>query len=398
MPSLRVPSERTSRHETMETLESRDEAPVCEKSPAATLQSARQIVIAYGWNATAYQILNPGIRHWFSSNLPSVIGYTQRGRVLLVAGSPICDTASLPAVCNEFERFARSQGCRVCYVCAEERLRSLFAGSPNHATVALGSQPVWNPGAWSSVLRNRASLRAQLHRARNKGVTVESVGVQDAANDPELRRVLQEWLNGRHLPPLRFLVEPNVLDGVLTDRIILLARRGGVPVAFLVASPARARNGYLVELLARSPAAPNGTSELLIDAAMRRFAEDSCEYATLGLVALAHAADDEIGRNPSWLRALMYFARAHANRFYNFRGLEHFRVKMVPERWEPVFAIANQPHFSPCTLYAMGAAFSGIPPWLAIVLGIAKAAREEVRAILPGGPGRGLTTPRTLRG
>ena len=381
----------------METLEDRNEVSVYEKSPAATLESAREIVIAHGWNATSYQILNPGIRHWFSSNLPSVIGYTQRGRVLLVAGSPICDTDSLLKVCDEFEVFARGQGCRVCYVCAEERLRSLFAGSPNHATIALGSQPVWHPGAWPSVLRNRASLRAQLHRARNKGVTVESVEIQDAANNPELRRVLREWLDGRHLPPLHFLVEPNVLDGVLADRIILLARRDSVPVAFLVASPTRARNGYLVELLARSPAAPNGTSELLIDAAMRRFAEDSCEYATLGLVALAHAADGEIGRNPSWLRALIYFARAHANRFYNFRGLEHFRVKMVPERWEPVFAIANEPQFSPFTLYAMGAAFSGIAPWAAIALGIAKAAREEVRAVFRGQRGR-LTTPRIPRG
>jgi phosphatidylglycerol lysyltransferase len=220
-----------------------------------------------------------------------------------------------------------------------------------------------------------------LYRARNKGVVVETVGIEGAATNPELRQVLQQWLHGRRLPPLHFLTEPNMLDGVLTDRVILLARRRGAPVAFLVASPARARKGYLVELLARSSAAPNGTSELLIDEAMRRFADEGCEYVTLGLVALAHAADEEISRNPGWMRMMMYFARAHANRFYNFRGLERFRVKMAPERWETVYAISNEPQFSLRSFYAMGGAFSGIPPWAAIAIGVGKAVGAEFQAM-----------------
>jgi hypothetical protein len=32
------------------------------------------------------------------------------------------------------------------------------------------------------------------------------------------------------------------------------------------------------------------------------------------------------------------------------------------------------------TLYNVGAAFSGIPPWLAIAIGIGKAVRREFRA------------------
>jgi phosphatidylglycerol lysyltransferase len=348
---------------------------------ADQLGRAREIVIAHGWNSTSYQILNPGIEHWFSPDNEAVAGYVRRGNVLLAAGGPICDSAALATVCSQFEAFAERQRRRICYVCAEERLRALFAQSSSHAAVALGAQPVWNPRTWPAIVQNRASLRAQLSRARNKGVVVEAVGTERAATNPELRLVLRQWLEGRHLPPLHFLTEPNVLDGALTDRVILLARRRGVPVAFLVASPARARKGYMVELLARSAAAPNGSSELLIDEAMRRFADEGCEYVTLGLVALAHAADEEIRGNPSWMRMMMYFARAHANRFYNFRGLERFRVKMAPDRWEAIYAISNEAQFSVRTLYAMGGAFSGIPPWAAIAIGAAKAIGAELRAI-----------------
>lgn len=358
-----------------------------ETSRAAQLELARQIVIAHGWNTTSYQILNPGMELWFSSSHHAVAGYTRRGKVLLAAGGPVCDPGALASVCDQFEAFAAQQGWRVCYVCAEQRLQAHFARphhAANHATIALGAQPVWNPRTWPEIVRGRASLRAQLHRARNKGVVVEAVGIKDAiegaAAHPELRQILKGWIQGRNLPPMHFLTEPNVLDGVLTDRILLIARRRDTPVAFLVASPARARNGYLVELIARSPAAPNGSSELLINAAMRRFADEGCEYATLGLVALAHAADEEIRCNPPWMRLMMYFARAHANRFYNFRGLERFRVKMAPERWETVYAISNEPRFSLRSLYAMGGAFSGIPPWAAIAIGIAKAVGAEFRA------------------
>jgi phosphatidylglycerol lysyltransferase len=74
-------------------------------------------------------------------------------------------------------------------------------------------------------------------------------------------------------------------------------------------------------------------------------------------------------------------ARAHANRFYNFRGLERFRTKMHPAGWERLYAISNEKQFSPQALYAMGGAFSGISPVLAIALAVMKGAREELRTL-----------------
>lgn len=339
--------------------------------------SARALVMAHGWNATAYQILNPGIDLWFEPSAPAVTGYIRRGHVMLAAGAPVCAEASLPAVTRAFEDFAAAHRCRVCYVCAAERLRGLLANSRRHAAIVIGAQPVWNPARWPSVLAAHRSLRAQLNRARNKGVRIEPLAPERGCEDPELAAVLARWLDSRVLPPLHFLVEPHTLAGEVADRTVLVARRDGAAVAFLVASPAPARNGYLIEQVARDPRAPNGTSELLIDAAMRRFAAEGRTYVTLGLVALStHAALD---MNPLWLRLIMRFARAHANRFYNFRGLERFRAKMAPDFWEPIYSISNETRFSMRTLYAMGEAFSGISPWLAISLALARAVAIEVR-------------------
>jgi phosphatidylglycerol lysyltransferase len=336
---------------------------------APPLALVRELVLTHGWNSTSYQILNPGIEHWFASGHRAVVGYTRRGRVLLAAGAPVCAPEAERNVCAEFEAFAGRQGNRVCYVCAGERMRSVLAGSPAHSTIALGAQPVWDPRDWRGFLEGHASVRRQVNRSRNKAVEVEAV-------DPCQDAVLREWMDGRPLPPLRFLAAPDILRTGARDRVLLVARRHGAAVAFLAASPIAARNGYLIELLARSRTAPNGTSELLIDSAMRRFALESRGYLTLGLVALASAADREIRANPLWLCGIMRFARARANRLYHFRGLEHFRTKLAPRAWEPVYAISNEKRFSARTLYAMGAAFSGMPPWLAIGIGTARAARS----------------------
>src|SRR6185312_14811308 len=232
------------------------------------------------------------------------------------------------------------------------------------------------PALWPAIVGSRRSLRAQLHRSRNKGVRIEQRDTEGAGSEPEIRRVLQEWLASRHLPPMHFMVEPDVLSGVAGDRLLFTAMCAGRLVAFLVASPEAARNGYLIEELARSPHAPNGASELLIDSAMAHLAAEGCTFVTMGLVALASGT---AGGNPLWVRGLMNMARAHANRFYNFRGLEHFRAKMQPESWEPVYLISNEKRFSPQALYAVGGAFSQISPMRAIAIALLKGAREEVR-------------------
>jgi phosphatidylglycerol lysyltransferase len=256
-------------------------------------------------------------------------------------------------------------------------MREVTVKSRAHSTIVIGAQPVWNPQRWAQVVESRHSLRAQLARARNKGVTIEAIPCAQARRHPELERVLAEWLAARGLPPMHFLVEPRTLDGVVADRVLMAARRRGSAVAFLVASPVAARNGYLIEQIARSPHAPNGASELLIDAAMRRFAADGHEYATLGLVALTGHATGAKAINPWWLRMMMAFARAHASRFYNFRGLERFRTKMAPAGWETIYAISNERRFSLRTLYAMGAAFSGTSPWRAVGRGMIRAIGQE---------------------
>ena len=73
---------------------------------------ARRLVLRYGWNAMAYQILNPGFSHWFSSAGDAVVGYVVRRGYRIVGGAPIAAPDRLAEVALEFESDAKRAGSR----------------------------------------------------------------------------------------------------------------------------------------------------------------------------------------------------------------------------------------------------------------------------------------------
>jgi phosphatidylglycerol lysyltransferase len=344
-------------------------------------ERARALVLAHGWNATVYQTLNRGIEHWYADAGDAFVGYVARAGVWVVAGAPVCAESRLAQVVSEFERDAARAGCRVCYFAAGERLERLrrsMSASPS-AEVVLGAQPVWRPAILARIIKHRATLRAQINRARNKGLVVrERDAALDPANRAPLERMLEEWLSTRGLPPLHFLVEPYTLDR-LGDRRLFVAERAGAPVGFLVASPVPRRNGWLIEQCVRGVAAPNGTTESLIAYAADVTAAERSDYLTLGLSPLSRRARAPSRTTALWLRLTLAWVRAHGGRFYNFDGLDAFKAKFRPEQWESIFALSNEPSLSPRTLYAVAAAFcAGRPEWT-IARAVAHAVKEEAR-------------------
>ena len=342
---------------------------------------ARRLALQYGWNAMAYQVVNDGIAHWFSTDGDAVVGYVRAHGRCIVAGAPICAADRLHIVLAEWEAFVRSQHCRACYFGAAGRVFEALHRQPGYSTVVLGAQPIWNPAYWSEIPARTPSLRSQMSRARNKGVTVSEWSAARASDDPRLRECLQRWLRTRKLPTLHFLVEPQTLHD-LEGRRVFVAECGERVVGFINASPVPARHGWLVEQFVRNDRAPNGTIEALLDCMMSAVAADGASWVTMGLVPLRQHSDDEtVHENPTWLRTLLSFVRLHGRRFYNFDGLERFKTKFRPHAWEPIYAISAERSFSPRTLYAIAAAFTVQSPITAVARGLVRAVATDFRRL-----------------
>lgn len=335
---------------------------------------ARVLVARYGWNTVACQIVNPGLRYWFTPDQMAVVGFVEAGRAWVAAGEPVGPPGQVVAAAEAFAAAAARRGRRVLYFGAQAPLAERLQARLPLARLAIGAQPVWNPGDWPALVSRVASLRAQIGRARNKGVTVVPLPAEGAARRPEVRRCLAEWLATRGLPPMSFLVTPDVL-ATPTGRRVFVARRDGVVVAYLVATPVPARQGWLVEQIVRGHNAPNGTSELLIDAAMRALATEGAHWVTLGLAPLARVTGAHAPEPSAAVRLLLESLRVWGGRFYNFAGLESFRARLHPQDWEPVYLLSHERRTSLVTLYAVAGAFGGAPPPLFVGRALLRALR-----------------------
>ena len=341
----------------------------------AEFRRTRECVLRFGWNTTCYQIVNPGIRHWHIDD--AVVGYVENHGVKVVAGAPVCPEGDLPHVLEAFEN-----GHEVVYVGAEERVYQEALETQRYSISVMGAQPVWSPSSWIRSVDGDASLRAQLNRAKNKDVRVSEWSAEQATRNPDLQRVLVDWLSTRGLPPMHFLVEPDTL-GFLHDRRVFVAERKGEVVGFTTLSPIPTRRGWLTEQFVRAKQAPNGTVELLVDSAIRAVDIDGAQMVTMGIVPLSRKAPTN-PRDPWWLRFTMGWVRAHGRRFYNFDGLEWFKDKFHPDSWDPIYVISTRRPFPFKHLYALTESFTRIPPWLAILKGAVGAVKQEAAWALSG--------------
>lgn len=281
----------------------------------------------HGWNTTSFQVLEPGYRYWFGDD--ACVAYFDTGRSWVAAGAPITARDRLAEVATQFIAAARAARRRAIFFGVE----APFVGSAGLPAFKIAEQPTWDPRAWEGIVRGSRSLREQLRRARAKRVRVRLVDPAElAAGSPlraEVDALVARWLASRPMAPMGFLVDIEPYRFAELRRY-LAAELDGRLVGFLAAVPIFGRSGWLVEDLLRSPEAPNGTTELLIDAAMRTFAAEGAAFATLGMVPLAGV--------DGWLRWIRERTRA----LYDFGGLDAFRRKLAPTAREPIW-LAHPP-------------------------------------------------------
>lgn len=302
---------------------------------------ALAILQRHGYATVSFQLLASELSYWFDGD-DAFVGYVDTGGAWVAGGPPIAARERLPEVASRFTDAAADAGRRACFFACEQRFVDAMGAA---RALRIGEQPVWSPASWSEAASRTPSLRYQLRRARAKGVTVRKLAESDRAAIAALGHA---WLDRKRMAPMGFLValEPTAYEA---ERVVLVAEQAGTIVGFLSAVPVYARRRLFVEHLVRGPTAPNGTTELLVDAAMTEAAARRDDGVTLGLAPLA-------GDVPGPLR----LARAVSRPFYDFRGLRAFKAKLRPTAWEPVYLVSPRSR------------------WLALYDGLAAFARGDL--------------------
>lgn len=306
-------------------------------SPPPDPERARvlEILRAHGSASTSFQVLERGISYWFDGD-DAVVGYVAAGRWRVVAGPPVCPPERMTAVVRDFV----ADGGPVAFFAVDADF--VAAVDVPHDTLQIAEQPDWDPAGYHTDSPDRRSLRAQVSRARNKGVEVRRVDADELAHAPgplraEIERVLDRWLESRRMSVMRFMVdlEPFTFP---EERRYYVAERGADPVGFLAAVPVFARDGWFFEDVIRVPDAPNGTAELMIHTALCDARDRGDTYVTFGMAPLAGVKVGP-GRH-RWVRAVLHFCYTHLGRLYPFDGVRSFKARFRPDTWSPQYLVA----------------------------------------------------------
>jgi phosphatidylglycerol lysyltransferase len=287
------------------------------------------ILRRHGWNATSFQVLEPGFHYWFADE-DGCVAYVDTGRAWVAAGAPLCALERLTEVTERFAAEAGRQRRRVAFFAVEAR----FVESMPWPNLLVGEQPEWDTALWPQTVQASASLREQLRRARAKGVSIRTVSREELASPTaplrqSLEALVSSWLSRHEMAPLGFLVQVDPLT-LLEDHQVHVAEARGQLVGFLSASPVFSRGAWLFQNLVRAPSAPNGTAELLVDHAMKAAnqttPDGSAAMVTLGLAPLAGA-----------IEPALRWARSAGAVLFDFEGLRAFKARLRPTRWTPIY-------------------------------------------------------------
>jgi len=276
----------------------------------------------HGRDAASFQALEPGIAVFRAEE--GLVAYADTRGAWVAVGSPLAAPEAIGALAARFAGAARDAGRRAVFFACDDA--SVFPDT--HPRVVIGEQPWWRAGDWPAVVAQNRSLREQLRRARKKGVTVRAVAASELRPGSPMRAridaLANAWLGSRPMQPMGFLLTLAMFEAP-DDHRYYAAERDGALVAFASLVPIHGRGGWLVEDVVRDRAAPNGTTELVFDHAMRESPDDA--LVTWGLAPLAGA--------PWPMRAIGKLLRG----LYDFRGLRAFKARLHPREWQKVWMV-----------------------------------------------------------
>jgi lysylphosphatidylglycerol synthetase-like protein (DUF2156 family) len=342
------------------------------------LELARQIVLREGWNTFSYHSLQDAMQRWYDPAGDAFVAYVEVAGFRVVAGIPVAPPERLLSVATEFVIVTRRRGLRSCFFGVEARfLPALAPVAP--AAIQIGAQPLWNPQHWAERRWLHARQRRELARLHRR-MRVSHWSRDAAQGHAALLHCRDLWLASRPMPPLRFLVNADILDD-LRERRVYVAEADGQIVGFLALNPLPRRAGWVVDLMARLPDAPNGVIDVLLDGAVSDLAASGADFFSLGLAPLVHLAAPFPAAHPalpSKAERILRLLRLAGRPFYNFDGLAAFKAKCHPAEWEPLFLLSDAPNTSR-TLYAVAAAFCGREPLSFVAQGALRRIVQIVR-------------------
>jgi phosphatidylglycerol lysyltransferase len=266
----------------------------------------------------------------FDDESTGFVMYGVQGRTWVALGDPVGPATAAPALVRAFlERADDFDGTAVFYQATPERLH-VYADF-GLAFVKLGEEARVDLDRFGLEGHEHNGFRKALSRLERTGAVFRVAPREEVpALLPELRRVSDEWLEGRGAAEKGFSL--GSFDQSYLERFpAAVLERDGRIEAFANVWPGPDGKELSSDLMRHRDDAPGGAMEALLLHLMLWGKERGYRSFNLGMAPLSGLESSAVA--PLWNRLAAFFYR-RGGALYNFQGLRAFKEKFHPA-WEP---------------------------------------------------------------
>ena len=189
-------------------------------------------------------------------------------------------------------------------------------------------------------------VRAARNQAIRGGLQVEEWNYKDIQSDDQKRNVIKKILSGwkheRIIDLSGFMNSVDPFAFMKSRRYFIAKSENGKVWAYLVATEIPGIRSYFLEDLFMEHGAPRGTGELLTLEALVSLNNSGIQYASLGVVSVTSVETESARDLPKPIEWVLLKLPKILMSFYNFDGLEIFRKRFKPQKWENIhLAVKN---------------------------------------------------------
>lgn len=302
-----------------------------------TMAKAHIILATHGAGTLGFFTLRNDNEYLFSDDGRAYLAYRVERHVVVVAGDPIGDPASVAGLLAKLAYLAEQRGLRIAVLGAGAGSLPQWS-TLGLGTVYLGDEAIVETAAFSLEGRPIRKVRQSVTRLAKAGYTAELCSVADLTPKDlaTLAEISQRWRHGK--PERGFTMALDRIGGPTQDDCVMVVARdgNGVPRGFLHFAPVYGRPAMSLAAMRRDPDTPNGLMEFLVCESIFGLRERGVRELSLNFATFGRVMREPANRRERVLRRVIGIG----DRWFQISSLLRFNEKFFP-RWEPRYLLCQ---------------------------------------------------------
>lgn len=297
--------------------------------------NAKQLVEEYGTSSLDYFKLTKEKQFYFSEETNGVVSFRTANGFAVVLEEPICAEHDKTALINEFDNYCKSHSLKTCYYRVGES--SLIYFNPlKKQKLFIGQDAVVDTENFSLTGKEKKSIRNGINALEKAGYKTSILyAPQNDEILDQMQSISDEWLREFDKKEIVFAEGMFDRDVIKDQDLITLSDATGQYAAFLNVIPHCAPDECSYDMIRKTEAAPNGSTDALIIQLVEYAKNKSLKYINMGMTPMAGMEQPN-----NTAEDLLKFIYQRIGSFKHYQTQRSFKEKYA-NVWENKYLVYN---------------------------------------------------------